>query len=526
MAYMKKPFAGKAGEMKMTIVENSYVCRFLLSLLLTLQGVWQESGLCRMMRKMGKGISTAVSGSALCQFLWRDGTLPTVWPESFTCRLLTAILNIPCAICKWGYQLGKRVFDGSVCFRTAAGVCSNPFLLLGLFLAVMLMVPHSSWDNRYTLFAAIALVALFAFGSGPRPALRLEPQNFGPYYIFFMAFICFAFLSSLDWAASVRFVGFHLAAFLLALLTVSSVKKYEDVQLVVVFALVGLTIAALYGCYQGVVGVPVVANQQDLLVNKGMPGRVYSFFDNPNNFAELLVMLTPFTYALFLNAKNWRGKVAALFSFGVCGVALGFTLSRSGWLGFALATVVFIAFWNWKLLPLLVALGICCIPLLPQTIYNRILTIGNMKDTSTSYRFAIYKASGVLMQDYWLRGVGLGSDILTRTFRSYPPMFDGNFPIHTHNNYLQMWAETGLFGVLSFIAALLYQLKSGIKAFLWTTDRRVKNLLAAALAGFCGILLISVAEYTWFYARNMFTYFFLFGVIAACIKLSKEPSQV
>ena len=69
---------------------------------------------------------------------------------------------------------------------------------------------------------------------------------------------------------------------------------------------------------------------------------------------------------------------------------------------------------------------------------------------------------------------------------------------------------------------LVYQLKSGIKAYVVGTDRRVKNLLAAALAGFCGILLISVAEYTWFYARNMFTYFFLFGVIAACIKLSKE----
>ena len=510
----------------MAMIENSYFCHSVLALWMVLQNVWQESGISRMMQKMGKGFSNMVKGSTFCQFLWRDGTLPAVWPDSLTCRLITVILNIPCVICKWLYRLGKKVLDGSVCFRVAAGACGNPFALLGLFLAVMLMVPHSSWDNRYALIAAIALVGLFAFGSGPRSTLELEPQRFGPYYIFFMAFICFAFLSSLDWAASARFVGFHLAAFLLALLAVSSVKKYEDIQLVVVLALAGLTIAALYGCYQGVVGVPVVANQQDMLVNKGMPGRVYSFFDNPNNFAELLVMLTPFTYALFLNAKEWRGKAAALFSFGVCSVALGFTLSRSGWLGFALATVVFIAFWNWKLLPVLVALGVCCIPLLPQTIYNRILTIGNMQDTSTSYRFAIYKASGVLMEDYWLRGVGLGSDILTRTFRSYPPMFDGNFPIHTHNNYLQMWAETGLFGALAFLSALLYQLKSGIKAFLNGTDRRVKNLLAAALAGFCGILLISVAEYTWFYARNMFIYFFLFGVITACIKLSRTTSQV
>lgn len=509
----------------MVIIENSVICRFFLGLWGILLQSWEESRVGGALRTFGRGVVSAVEGSGVCRFLWREGTLSGSWDSSVTCKLLTAILNIPCAICKLLYRAGKKMWDGSLCFRAAALVCGNPFLLLGLFIAVMLMVPHARWDNRYALMAALALTALFAVGSGPKVRNRMEPDAFGPYYIFFMGFICYAFLSSLDWKASIRFVGFHLAAFLLAVLVVSSVKKYEQLRLVVVLAVAGLTIAALYGCYQGVIGVPVVANQQDMLVNKGMPGRVYSFFDNPNNFAELLVMLMPFTYALFLNARTWRGRLASVFSFGVCAVALGYTLSRSSWLGFALATVVFIAFWNWKLIPLLVALGICCIPMLPETIYNRILTIGNTKDTSTSYRFAIYKASGVLMKDYWLRGVGLGSDILKQTFRGYPPMFDGNFPIHTHNNYLQVWAETGLFGAVSFIAALLYQLKAGTKAFVACTDKRVKNLLAAALAGFCGILLISVAEYTWFYARNMFTYFFLFGVITACIKLSRKSAQ-
>ena len=40
-----------------------------------------------------------------------------------------------------------------------------------------------------------------------------------------------------------------------------------------------------------------------------------------------------------------------------------------------------------------------------------------------------------------------------------------------------------------------------------------------AIGAFCGILVIGVAEYTWYYPRNMFTYWFLFGVIGACIKL-------
>ena len=506
----------------MEIVESSVICRFLLSIWAVLSEAWQGSGVAKALHGIGHWITECVKGSAFCAFVWREGAVTKSWEGSVTQRLLTWILNLPGAICAWIYKAGKKLWDGSLVFRGIDTLGGSCYVVLGIFLAVMLMVPHSMWDNRYALLGAVVIVALFALGQATRPANRLEMGELGPYFTLFMGFVCLAFLGSLSWGLSARFVGFYLAAFLFCLLIVSSVKDYDQLQTVVVMVVAGLTVAALYGCYQGVTGVEVVANQQDMTVNAGMPGRVYSFFDNPNNFAELLVMLIPLTYALFLNTRSWRGKIGALFAFGVCAVALAFTYSRSGWLGFALATVVFIAFWNWKLIPLLIVLGLCCIPLLPETIYNRILTIGNTKDSSTSYRFAIYKASGVLMKDYWLRGVGLGSDILKQTFKGYPPMFDGNYPIHTHNNYLQVWAEMGIFGIISFLGAIFFQLKTGVKAYLRGTDRRVKNLLAAAVAGFCGILLISVAEYTWFYARNMFIYFFLFGLIAACAKLCRK----
>ena len=64
-------------------------------------------------------------------------------------------------------------------------------------------------------------------------------------------------------------------------------------------------------------------------------------------------------------------------------------------------------------------------------------------------------------------------------------------------------------------------LKKGVKAFCAAENRKVRNLLSAALGSFSGILLISIAEYTWFYPRNMFVFYFLFGIIAACIKLTK-----
>ena len=60
-----------------------------------------------------------------------------------------------------------------------------------------------------------------------------------------------------------------------------------------------------------------------MLVNYGMPGRIYSFFDNPNNFAEILVMLLPLVFALLIVSKNWRVKVLSLAALAVGVVSLG-----------------------------------------------------------------------------------------------------------------------------------------------------------------------------------------------------------
>ena len=173
----------------MVIVESSVICRFFLGLWAVLVQAWQESQVGNALRAFGRGITAAVCGSGVCQFLWREGAISKSWGSSMTYRVLTAVLNIPCAICKWIYRLGKKVWDGSICFRAVTAVCGNPFLLLGLFLAVMLMVPHARWDNRYALMGALALTALFAVGSGPRPKNRMEPGAFGPEYIIVIGFI-------------------------------------------------------------------------------------------------------------------------------------------------------------------------------------------------------------------------------------------------------------------------------------------------------------------------------------------------
>lgn len=504
----------------MDILQNSLLARFLTGIWYALLGGWTGSVPGRALRRVGEAFHSAAEASFLWDLIWREGTLPRSWPHSIACNLLSILVNLPCALCRWLYRVGRRLWDGSAAFRLVTGLGGSSFVFLGLLMLVMLIAPHGAWNNVYGFAGAAGITVLFALGCAARPKRRLELERLGPYMTIYMAFIVYALLTSIATRDSMRFFFFHLTGFLLVLLLVSAVRKPGQLQLVVALAVLGITIAALYGCYQSYQGVEVIASQQDMSLNVGMPGRIYSFFDNPNNFAELLAMLIPLDVALLLNARGWRGKLLALAALVPCVAAIGFTLSRSSWIGLVVAILVFLALQNWRLIPLMLVLGLCAIPFLPESIVNRIGTIGNMKDSSTRYRFAIYDATANLMKDYWFRGVGLGTDVMKQVFQTYPTMFDGNYPIHTHNNYLQMWGEIGILGALSYVALLLWQLKTGVKAFYASTSRQVRNLLSAAIGGFCGIMVIGLAEYTWFYPRNMFTYWFLFGVIAACVKLT------
>lgn len=508
----------------MSIAKNSLFLRFFLAFWLGLRHAWGTSLPGRACAGLERWWMGQLRGSAVFRFMWREGAMSRAWPDSLACRLFTAVINIPCAVCKLLYRAGRPIWDGSLFCRLLTAVGGAGFFFLGLLMLVMLVAPHGMWNNTYGLLGTVAVAGLFVMGSASRAKDRLELDTLGPYMTLYMAFICIALAGSISTRLSMRFFAFHITAFLLVLLVVSTVRKYEQLQLVVALAVLGVSIASLYGCYQGYVGVEVVASQQDMTVNAGMPGRVYSFFDNPNNFAEQLVMLLPLDLALFLNCR-WRGKLLSLLSLCVGAVAIGLTYGRSCWIGLTFAVVVFLALIDWRWVPLFLLAGLAAIPFLPETIYNRILTIGNTQDTSTQYRFAIYDTTANLMRDHWVKGIGLGTDVMKEVFQTYPTNFDGNYPIHTHNNYLQIWAEAGIWGLLSFLGVLLYQLKRGVKAFRAALDPRVKRLLAAAIGAFCGISLVSVAEYTWFYPRNMFTYWFLFGVIAVCVKLVRQERK-
>lgn len=497
---------------------GSIFCNWLLRLWTAFRAIWHASAVGQWFHRRRLDFAAAGKESKSVELAVRDGALRRAWPDSLFGKAFAAIWNLPATLLKAIYRPLSGVCEGSWVYRGITFLGRASALLVGVFTFWMLVSPHGSWNNVYGFLVAAAIFILYSIACSNRER-SLEVGRLGPYFAFYLLFIVLGLVCSLSPALSLRFFLFHMTCFLLAVVTVSAVQEYRQLNALLTFAAVGMAAAALYGCYQGYVGVEVVASQQDVILNAGMPGRIYSFFDNPNNFAEILTMLIPVTLALTLNAKTWRGRLGGLVALGLSAAAIGMTYSRSSWLGLALAFVVFLGLMNWRFLPAMLVVGVCAIPFLPETILNRILTIGNMKDTSALYRIAIYEDTARLLKDYGFTGVGLGSDVMRRVFAHYPTLYDGNYPIHTHNNYLQMWGEVGIFGLLAYLSLIFGQIKEGLRAFR-AMDKPLKRVLAAALGGMTGLLAIGLVEYTWFYPRNMFLFWILFAVIASCVKLA------
>ncbi|NLL45470.1 MAG: hypothetical protein GX250_01500 [Clostridiales bacterium] len=453
----------------------------------------------------------------------RESVIDRAWKDSVGYSVFDWLCNLLPRLLGALYRRFEGLFEGSAVFLWLGSLSDRLGLISGLFLALVLAIPQSYWNNLYSLIGALALACLFLVHS-MRKKGGFRTELISPYLLAFAAFIAVAFIFSSDRSLSLRFFLFHVTCMLLVLIIVSSIKDRKSLYAFLIAMLAGFAIAALYGCYQGKTGVEIVRWQVDMEANAGMPGRVYSFFENANVFAEILVMLIPFVAIMVVNEAEILGKIIALIILGAALAALAMTYSRAGYLAIVVVFMVFLLFKNWKLIPLFLVVGILCLPLLPDTIFNRITTIVT-GDSSINSRYVTYDSARKYLSDNWLTGTGLGTDIGQRVVNSASYYSNGFKYIHSHNTYVQIWIETGILGILSFLAALINWFK---RSSAWIVDKDcpndLKNIIMAGVAGIIGVLVFGLVDYIWFYPRVMVVFWAVIGVTIAAVKIASDEA--
>lgn len=230
--------------------------------------------------------------------------------------------------------------------------------------------------------------------SGPGPARPLAYSPVNRYILLYAAVYLAATATSVTPRQSLL-PGLLMVFFMVfALVVENAVDSWERAeQLVFLMVLVG-GVVALLGVGQYVLGATGDAAWVDSDMFSSVTIRVYSTLQNPNVLAEYLILMISLGGAALLTAKGTGKRLVLLACCGVMCLCMVLTMSRGGWLGLLIAGMIFLVLLNPRVLVLApVVLPVALVALyfvLPDTVISRFTSIGNLEDTSTSYRVSIW----------------------------------------------------------------------------------------------------------------------------------------
>ncbi len=323
--------------------------------------------------------------------------------------------------------------------------------------------------------------------------------------------------------------------FLLYIVVANSIRTTADIKWLVWALLLGVLFQGVLGSYQGIIGRPLG------LSFLGEPSQLYfgrslGTVGHPNSYAAYMATTLPIAFAvLFLNVR-WFYK--ALVGFILCFGALGllFSLSRSGWLSFVIASTAIFVFAiyrrrqnfhiNFGVAASLIFLLFLLALSQRELIVDRLTS---SQATASAYsRVTMAQGAIAMIQDYPILGVGANN------YSLYMPKYDPfdfkreNQIVIVHNVYLLTAAETGLVGLAVFLWFLVSLFIQSIRVTSRATDDIVWLAGVGVFSAFVALSVHGIVEYDMLANVIVFRSFWLFAAIVAVLSenLKRERSDL
>ena len=243
--------------------------------------------------------------------------------------------------------------------------------------------------------------------------------------------------------------------------------------------------------------------------------RVPATLDNPNMLGQYLLLVIPLGGAKLLTVRDWGKRVFYLCCCGVMCLCMILTFSRGAWLGLLFAGAVFFLLLNPRLI-LLAPFALAALYfLLPESVISRFTSIGNLSDNSTSYRVYIWMGVLAMLKDYWLCGIGPGTDAFNAVYPAYS--YNAIIAPHSHNLFLQIVCDAGICALVVFLLVLFVYFRTLCVALSRENAWENRVLQAAFLAGTSGFLVQAMTDYSFYNYRVMFLFWacLALGALAA-----------
>lgn len=373
----------------------------------------------------------------------------------------------------------------------------------------------------YLLMILTILSFVIRWAAGRLPKYKATPID--ALLIMFFIVLSYSTLTSYFRMDSINVLFIHTLMLTFFFVVTRTINTKYQLYLLVGLLTISATLTSLYGIYQYYGGAASTAAWVDTTMFQDIQSRVGATFNNPNILGEYLIMMIPLALALLWYRKKVIYKGIFLAMLGIMGLCMLYTFSRGAWLGLIFAMVGFCVVRDKRLFALfLIALFIMPF-VLPPSVINRFTSIGNMQDTSSSYRMSILLGSLRMAQSYWLTGIGLGSEAFKAIYPKYS--LAAAYAHHSHNIYIQVILETGIAGALVFMLILLVFARATLAHQGKTKDRFLSSVMIAACMGVAGYMVQGLVENIWYNYRVLQIFWVVMAVGLCALRLAKEEVQ-
>ncbi|HEX9959869.1 MAG TPA: O-antigen ligase family protein, partial [Pyrinomonadaceae bacterium] len=325
----------------------------------------------------------------------------------------------------------------------------------------------------------------------------------------------------------------YLIFFAAALTFIDSSKRLKKmVLLIIIFG----ALMAFFGILQR------LANPEGIYGLRPTPYAVpFGSFVNQHHFAAFMEMTIGVTLGLLYNKSTKRDKRLLLWiAVVIMGIALVFTSSRGGVLSLfgVIGFVTLVGFLrkntdeeddeaeapksSFQGKFALVGGGLALILVL----FGSILLLGgsdaltrgigfiNQSDISNG-RAHFWSVTLQIIRDYPIFGAGFNAYGVAFT---HYDTWNGSLRIEqAHNDYLQIFADAGIFGFICAIAFVYFLFRQGLEKINQTSDRFRRGVAVGALAGCFGILLHSFFDFPLRTPSNAFYFLTLVTLVVVSV---------
>lgn len=393
--------------------------------------------------------------------------------------------------------------------------------IFGVFMLVLAApIAPTMADVGLALLCLISFIVYSVCNKG----FKFKFDGIGFFIIVFLCIYAVSAFMSFTPKKSSSICAIYLVFISAYFMIINLIKTKKQLKGLLTTFVISGTLVCLYGTAQYVFGWDTTQAWMDEGMFEDIKMRIYSTLGNPNVLGEYILLVLPTAIGLIWTARRAAAKIVYAGISAMMFVALILTFSRGCWIGILVAAAIFITFAAGKLW----GLGLIALPILPmvipESIINRFSSIGDMKDSSTSYRVYIWMGTLAMMKDFWLSGIGMGQQAFTAVYPFYS--YNAVVAPHSHNLFLQILVECGITGIAAFLIIMVLLLRRVMTGYRFGgKGNPLSTLMTAIIAGICGFLVQGMFDNCFYNYRVMLIFWCVAAMARVCVYLAESDAK-